>query len=391
MPAESPAVAWVFTLANASDEELDELKKLCKHLVWQDECGEGGLDHLQGYLELKNKKRFKTLHDACPRAHFEKRRGTRQQAYAYATKEDTRTAGPFFYPEEWEPNTTKGQGARTDILAARDTMLSGKKRSIEDILVDDELCVALAKFPKFMRILQLQSGKPAPMPEPKFLPWQRTLMDLLEGPVQPRKIHWFVDPMGGRGKTYMTKYLCLNHGALTVSGKRADILFAYEGEPIVVFDFARAQAEQIEYASIEKIKDGVFFAGKFDSRQKIFDSPHVVVFSNNEPDQTKLSADRWDITRLSVMPAPIFNVPAAGFAGVSMGPIPVQMPPKDDEVLDAETLEATLNSLLGDSQDRYLDSVSQEVEYLDSVGNAAMDKVNKAQHYNCCDELLTQE
>jgi hypothetical protein len=36
-------------------------------------------------------------------------------------------------------------------------------------------------------------------------------------------------------------------------------------------------------------------------------SPHIVVFANQEPDYGRLTADRWKLTKLSVKPFPIFS------------------------------------------------------------------------------------
>lgn len=49
---------------------------------------------------------------------------------------------------------------------------------------------------------------------------------------------------------------------------------------------------------IEQIKNGIYFSGKYESQMKYDKPPHVVVFSNTMPDQSKLSADRWNIVFL---------------------------------------------------------------------------------------------
>ncbi len=54
----------------------------------------------------------------------------------------------------------------------------------------------------------------------------------------------------------------------------------------------------MRYSGLPQSKNGVLFSPKYESGQKIFKPPHVFVFANYEPDQTKLSADRWNIVQL---------------------------------------------------------------------------------------------
>lgn len=90
--------------------------------VYQRElCPDTGRVHFQGYLECVGEKSFVQLHecDGLARASFQTRRGTQEQAIAYATKEDTRIEGP------WEIGHRKEQGRRNDMLADKDRMDSG--------------------------------------------------------------------------------------------------------------------------------------------------------------------------------------------------------------------------------------------------------------------------
>lgn len=42
-----------------------------------------------------------------------------------------------------------------------------------------------------------------------------------------------------------------------------DAFFLYNGEPIAIFDIPRSSSEFINYATIEKIKDGLFVSTKY--------------------------------------------------------------------------------------------------------------------------------
>lgn len=89
--------AWCFTLNNPTDEERDALKVLPRgiaYLIWQEERGENGTVHFQGYLEGERRIKLQWLkNNFNGRAHFENRRGTQEEAIAYCRKEDTYTGG----------------------------------------------------------------------------------------------------------------------------------------------------------------------------------------------------------------------------------------------------------------------------------------------------------
>jgi len=71
--------------------------------------------HWQGYVEFEYRKSFNTVKALLPLAHWEYRRGNRDQAKAYVTKEDTRVEGidRLEYGEHIEAH----QGKRSDIDA----------------------------------------------------------------------------------------------------------------------------------------------------------------------------------------------------------------------------------------------------------------------------------
>lgn len=116
------ARAYVFTINNPTEEETPSLEKWgAQYLVFQKERGESGTDHFQGYVYFKGKQRMSYLKKLNSRAHWEVRRGTHDEAYAYCTKEDTRIDGPFEFGIA--PNQ---QGKRTDIELLFDGVKAGK-------------------------------------------------------------------------------------------------------------------------------------------------------------------------------------------------------------------------------------------------------------------------
>lgn len=106
---------YVFT-ANSPDgvldPETDGWDVHVSYVTWQLEVGESGTLHYQGYIECLGMKSMRQLHElpGLEGAHFEIRKGSQEQAIAYAQKRDTRVEGP------WEWGTPKAQGKRSDLL-----------------------------------------------------------------------------------------------------------------------------------------------------------------------------------------------------------------------------------------------------------------------------------
>lgn len=106
---------WVFTLNNWTDGDLCAARGLgCSFGVIGKEVGEGGTPHLQGYVRFTNPVRLSALHTALPRAHWEPRRGTHEQARDYCRKD-----GDF---DQWgtEPASKEEKARRSrEAIAAR--------------------------------------------------------------------------------------------------------------------------------------------------------------------------------------------------------------------------------------------------------------------------------
>lgn len=117
-----PARGWCFTINNPDDDEKDRILALVEdeanpveYVVFQLERGENGTPHYQGYVHLKEKKRFSQVRVLFPGAHIEKRKGSVPQAVAYCQKEDTRVDGP------WEAGKcpVKGQARELGVVQRR--------------------------------------------------------------------------------------------------------------------------------------------------------------------------------------------------------------------------------------------------------------------------------
>ena len=94
------------------------------YLVYQQECcPDTGRMHIQGYVELENRVRFKKLLSEFPGTHWEKRKGSAEEASDYCKKDISRAAGGIMY--EFGKLSKMFAGKRTDIDDAVDMLKSG--------------------------------------------------------------------------------------------------------------------------------------------------------------------------------------------------------------------------------------------------------------------------
>lgn len=242
---------WTFTLNNHNSDEFEILKnEICLHCLdyrVQEEIGESGTPHLQGFIQSKKPIRPNEAF-SNKRIHWEKVRSP-SHARAYCCKDDTAT-GKFVLDTE----------------------------EILDLIKPDR-------------------------------EWQTNLLNILCTKPDDRTIHWYWEPHGGSGKSAFTKYLCAKHNALCVSGKSSDCKYAIVSyketkkiyPKIIIFDVPRTNIDYLNYEAIESIKNGCFFSGKYECTQVLMNSPHIIVFANSEPQMHKLSLDRWNIIKIPVV------------------------------------------------------------------------------------------
>lgn len=106
-----------------------------RYLVFQEEVGDLGTHHLQGYVEMRQPVRFSHFREVIPGAHWEPAKGTSDECEEYCTKEETRVGGPY----RW--GSRGGQGKRNDLITLREAIKEGK-RGRE--LFDDDSCLGPA-------------------------------------------------------------------------------------------------------------------------------------------------------------------------------------------------------------------------------------------------------
>ena len=148
------------------------------------------------------------------------------------------------------------------------------------------------------------SDPPKLLETSKFYPWQKKVYDMVTQTVpDDRTIHWYWDSCGATGKTLLCKKLCYENQAFLFSGKASDIssrIVQLQKPPkICIANIPRQQEQFVSYQAVECLKDGLVSTGKYEGGQRVFDSPHVVIFANFAPDRTKMSKDRWKVVELA--------------------------------------------------------------------------------------------
>ncbi len=142
----------------------------------------------------------------------------------------------------------------------------------------------------------------------EWKPWQQELIDMMAAPAPRRKIVWRWKPLGETGKSFLDYYLYLKFDAVLAMGKRTDVLHQVvtwqeehqDRDPkLVLLDLDRTGMEYLNYSTIERLKDMYGASGKYKSTTFYFEHcPHVIVFSNEEPNYNKMSRDRWDVKQI---------------------------------------------------------------------------------------------
>lgn len=251
-----------------------------------------GTIHWQGYLELKTRKRLTAMKKVDAAIHWSAAKGSAKQNLTYCSKEGK--------TETWgEP--APPQGSRTDLHRLKELATSGAT----DLEMAEAVPSAHARFHQWASMVRTKSREKRVLEQLREdykdwnpRPWQATVLQRLTAQTS-RQVTWCVDVTGGSGKTDLANHLEATENAFVVTnGKMADISFAYDYQTTVVFDWPRDVEDRVPYGLIEMFKNGRIFSGKYKSASKRFPPPKVLVLTNFEPEQSKLSADRWDIIRL---------------------------------------------------------------------------------------------
>lgn len=245
----SPSKHWCFTFNNYTQEDISSIVQIDSSIVpkyvFQEEVGESGTPHLQGYICFSEKKRPKSVFSEKNHRgiHWEKCRNI-QKSIIYCMKPETRKGEIF-------------------------------TRNID--------------LPYILLIESLYS-------------WQKDIIHILNQKPDDRTIYWYYEENGCAGKTTFAKWIFMNYErAVVLSGKGADMkngIIKYKENnhalpKIVIINVPRSNADFLSYTGLEEIKDMFFFSGKYEGGMVCGPPPHVIVFANQEPDYSKMSNDRF--------------------------------------------------------------------------------------------------
>lgn len=237
-----------FTWNNHTEDDLggllEYLNKNALKFRIQEETGENGTPHLQGCIQFDKEIRS-TVWDAKSKGHYEKIKGSWEDAVKYCSKNETRTG------REW----SKG-------------------------------------LPKPLKLITPSK------------PWQIEILEIIKTEPDDRTVHWYWSNAGGIGKSQFAKFCVATQNCLFFEeGKKSDIMHLIFEAPedrlhTMMIDVPRDNGNNISYKALESIKNGMIYSPKYEGGYKLFNSPHIIVFANMPPQYERLSKDRWSVKNI---------------------------------------------------------------------------------------------
>lgn len=261
------------------------------------ERGASGTPHLQGFVIFNSNQRFNAVRGLIPGSHIERARGTSLQARDYCKKENDFTEIGSF------PGAAGKRSDIEEIIAWGDEFIQENKRGPTSPEFAKAQPKAYTRYPRMVRLFSHRAPEPT-LREGEPREWQRDLEAELLGEADDRSVIFYVDPEGNKGKTWFQQWFFSKYSGGTQIigvGKRDDMaLTILSTKSIFFFNVPRGSMEHFQYSILEQLKDKLVFSPKYASQMKVLETtPHVVVFTNEAPDMTKLSEDRYVIRDLS--------------------------------------------------------------------------------------------
>lgn len=117
-----------------------------------------------------------------------------------------------------------------------------------------------------------------------------------------RIVNWIFDPTGGQGKGWLVRRL--EHKGLATCVPPMDMekimgfLISLKTANAYLIDLPRAQPEKSMksmLAGLEMLKDGRLYDWRYKGKTRTIRPPAIWVFSNQEPDMSLLTINRWNV------------------------------------------------------------------------------------------------
>lgn len=127
-------------------------KKTTYGICQLEQADSTGKQHLQGYIEFPSTVRFERLRKILPGIHFERRKGTRDQARDYCRKLETRLGGPYEIGE-YLPPVGRGNGKRERAVDVFDEIRASIKsgEASEEAIADKHFKIWTKSWRAFQR------------------------------------------------------------------------------------------------------------------------------------------------------------------------------------------------------------------------------------------------
>jgi hypothetical protein len=315
-----PPEDWLF--ANVAGPQKEHVLKIVQRFKFnelggqclamqQEICPETNRKHIHMAVLYKQRMRLDQIKKAHPQIHVE------AGAYydtnvKYVTKIETRHVGPFYFPDEQTvqlfcglaPKKGRPKGGAEAVKAwlEEPTSILGKRRACEEFT--DVMVRSYRGVEWVVKALQ------KPYERPVFAEVREAFRELYTIVTTPtadtienwnRTIHYVFDPKGNSGKTEFAAQLMAKHGFIKLSGTKVNMITAYNGEPGVIFDISRTQADFVNHLFEfgEELKSGVIMKSKYESTEFRFRQPHVIFFSNHPLPPGTFTMDRVKMWVLS--------------------------------------------------------------------------------------------
>lgn len=303
-----------FTVNNYTPENVEKLRCAVgqagiRYVVFAYERGPiNGTPHLQGYFQSTQRK-----HDRMKAVlgipHYKPQEATAFEASMYCKgfekglpKEGFEAFEQYgtYNPDVKGKNEMK-QGDRTDLEPFKVAIESGATMDELRDVGDYEVFIRYNKTFE-LEVQRAQKRKREETIREEYQgfiarPWQAECLEIVRAPVDNRKIHWYVDEIGDKGKSYLADYLATLGALVLEPGPLRDMAYIMcnaVAPKTVIIDIPKSKTEHIDhiYGFAESLKNGRIQNTKYESRVHMFRRPHVLIFANVYPDAARWSRDR---------------------------------------------------------------------------------------------------